>query len=986
MMRVFIGISIFLIYSFQLLGQIDIRHLTIKDGLTQGSAYYMLKDSRGFVWMSSEEGINRYDGTQIVSYTHSNNDTTTIGSGAIRGIVEDSQGDLWIGTSQCLNRYVRQKNSFERYYATTSSITNAFYANDHEVWYINDLQGIMAYNFQKKYFRHIFPHVKNQEHFSLSFIAHDTRRKGIWLLSNGQLLFYQYAPKYKSILYNNLISHQTITAFELDSTGNIWLGTNTSLYKMQLSPLRLTKFNFPPQKTPYSIYNIKESANHQQLAIAGNFGLLIFNQTNNRFEKSYTHIPNDPNSLANNETAFAMIDNQQIIWVNSDPISNDVILPQTYKVHSFIDNPNDMLDLNQNAIRGLAEDNQGYLWIGTISDGVRRYNRATGQFKKYTIANGLPDNSIRQIIVDKKGAIWVATAYGFCMFNAITDRFQSYSNPLDKQKYQDANYINGILPLKDNAFILSTLSGLFVFKGQSFKPFSDDNQPQTGALYLDEKEQLLYTAWKEKGIVIYDMKLSKPSVVSNLVKGSYVFSFYRMPNSNSLWICTNQGLLKYDIGQKKIITTLGTEQGLSSNVVYGILEENGYLWLSTNRGIVRFDPKREVFSKIKQDLLKEYNSNAYLKTQDGTLFFGSTTGLSYFKPLFPKQTVSTIVNTYITQLSINNKPAQSIPFIGELTQLDLKYSENTLAFDFVAIDYFSEGDISYSVQLEGFDRKRIQLGTQHSIRYTQLPPGNYQLKIYATNYAGIDAPPKVLAITITPPFWQTYLFKISVLFVLFLFIYLLSKYYFRSKLLEQRRRYRTIINTQESERQRIAQDLHDDIGNSLAAIKNIVSHQYNLPDIEQMLNQVSEDMRNISHNLASINFQQTSLIKATEILILRHNESSKHKIKYQFMVNGNEKRLQYDNEFIAYRIVCELLNNIEKHSQARNAIVQFSFTDTLLTIVVEDDGVGINKSLTNQKGIGMNNIESRVRFLNGTLVIDDDGNGTIIIVDIPLNK
>lgn len=190
-----------------------------------------------------------------------------------------------------------------------------------------------------------------------------------------------------------------------------------------------------------------------------------------------------------------------------------------------------------------------------------------------------------------------------------------------------------------------------------------------------------------------------------------------------------------------------------------------------------------------------------------------------------------------------------------------------------------------------------------------------------------------------------------------------------------------VILSQETERQRIAQDLHDEVGNSLAALKNYIS-QTNL-ELGEKINKIAQDVRNISHNLASIDFEKTTLSITFQNLINRHNEAES--IDYELIEVGESQKLAAERELVIYRIVCELLNNIQKHSKAQKATVQLIYEANLLTIIVEDDGIGIKNKSNNAEGIGLKHIQTRVAYLNAKLTIDDDGKGTIVVIDVPIS-
>jgi signal transduction histidine kinase len=191
-----------------------------------------------------------------------------------------------------------------------------------------------------------------------------------------------------------------------------------------------------------------------------------------------------------------------------------------------------------------------------------------------------------------------------------------------------------------------------------------------------------------------------------------------------------------------------------------------------------------------------------------------------------------------------------------------------------------------------------------------------------------------------------------------------------------------ILQAQETERNRIAQDLHDEIGNALAALKNLVTQNIKTDNLGERISQIAQGVRDISHNLASIDFDKATLSVAFQNLIHRHNEAQN--IAYELIEIGIPQKLSPDKALVIYRIACELLNNIHKHSKAKKATVQLIYESQTLTLMVEDDGIGIQTKGNKNEGIGLNHIQTRVAYLNGKLTIDDDGKGTVIIINIPI--
>jgi hypothetical protein len=207
-----------------------------------------------------------------------------------------------------------------------------------------------------------------------------------------------------------------------------------------------------------------------------------------------------------------------------------------------------------------------------------------------------------------------------------------------------------------------------------------------------------------------------------------------------------------------VLRAFTDKSGLINNVVYAIMPFKNSLWLSTNKGVAQFDLTHEKFKAITQEEFREYNRNASLKASNGTIYFGSTHGLTYFNPLITPSRNS-LINIYLTDMSVNDKPLSvEKGHIGEQDKIILNYDENTITLSYVGIDYSNQISNTYFVQLEGFDKSWMNVGSQQSIRYTHLPYGEYKFKIKVKNLDNEGFPVKELVIVIKSPFGEQFHF------------------------------------------------------------------------------------------------------------------------------------------------------------------------------------------------------------------------------------
>jgi signal transduction histidine kinase len=235
-------------------------------------------------------------------------------------------------------------------------------------------------------------------------------------------------------------------------------------------------------------------------------------------------------------------------------------------------------------------------------------------------------------------------------------------------------------------------------------------------------------------------------------------------------------------------------------------------------------------------------------------------------------------------------------------------------------------------------------------------------------------------IIINSPFWRTIPFYLAVVILLILGGYLGASYWLNRKLLVQKRELDTILKTQESERKRLAQDLHDDLGGSLSILRGRLSNEGVSHEMIQLVNQAIQDLRLISWNLLPPDLMKDGLIPALENAVERIQKSTD--IKFTFIHFGKEKYLPEESRIHIYRIVLEVFNNILKHSKANEATMQLLFHEQMIYLSIEDNGIGINKE-DSSWGIGFKNIQTRVDNLHAHWHIDTSNLGTTFILEIP---
>ena len=465
--------------------------------------------------------------------------------------------------------------------------------------------------------------------------------------------------------------------------------------------------------------------------------------------------------------------------------------------------------------------------------------------------------------------------------------------------------------------------------------------------------------------------------------------------SGTIWICTlGGGINAFDPATKKF-RSFTTKEGLCSNSVVSIAEgDNGNYWLGTLKGISCFSPPEDPFNPGSKFSFRNYDINdglpdnkmnfrAAYKDTNGKIYFGSTDGgIIYFDPAQLKDN-DFLPPIYITDLKLFNTsigPFDKDSILKEPVELTkqiiLSYDQNDLSLEFTALNYFHPEKNQYKYKLENYNKDWIMTDAgKRFANYTNLNPGKYVFKVRAGNNDGIWSPQEAtLMIIITPPFWQTWWFRTLIAVAVIAFIYGVYRYR-----LQQVLRLQNIRN-------RIASDLHDDIGSTLNSISVYSEVAKNDPVKRDMsLSMIGESSRKVIDAMSDIvwtinpdndNFEKVIL----RLRSLAYNLLRARNIEFTFKADEtlNKLTLSLEKRRNFYLIFKESLNNLVKYSNAKRVQIALTHQSNTVTLIIRDDGVGFDAS-KKYNGNGLTNIRKRAKEINAQLNIESgEGIGTNI--------
>lgn len=783
------------------------RHITAEHGLSQSHVKTILQDSRGFMWFGTQDGLNRYDGYRCIIYKNNPQDSSTISGNFVTDILEDSQGYLWIATTEGLNKYDRASNSFTRYKHNKNKPGSI--SDDHIKCLLEDSRGnlwigtmhggLNKFDNHKNEFVH-HQHIPSDAHSisdnDVTSILEDAKHQ-MWIgTENGGLnLFDRHTNRFMRFQHNaspKSITDNNVLCLLEDPLQRLWIGTRGGGLNLLTSANgEFRHFRHQPGNTSLArdiVLSMALDESGKLWVGTENGGLSILDTTTEVFT-NYVHDGLDNTSLSNNSIYDVYRDPQGNMWLGTFSGGANVYNKRANQFHHYKHNSSENSLTNNNVLKFL-EDEDGKVWIGTDGGGVDVFDPKTENFTHFSHQsqgqNSICGNYIPALALDPDKNIWMGSCGdGISILDPSTRMFRLVKKIPGLQGSISGNNVAYMeLDHDQELWIASWDGGLDVFTPNTKKfrqyPALEDansrsNSPVTSV--FTDSEGLIWLGTYDKGLDVYDKKTNtfthfeangdKLSLSNNVVY--CIFEDVR----KNIWIGTKSGLNLFD-KTSKTFKHYSTDDGLPNEHILAILEDDsGNLWISTNKGLSRFNPTTgAIFNFTVADGLQsnEFKARACLKSSSGVMYFGGVNGFNIFHPdsIKANQFQSPLV---FTNLLIFNKevpvsrPGFETPLkkqISETTELILPYSSSVITFELASLSYGHREYKKYAYMLEGFDNQWNEVGTRYTATYTNLDPGSYIFKAKRVNEAGQQISKIAeLKLVITPPFWMTWWFKIS---------------------------------------------------------------------------------------------------------------------------------------------------------------------------------------------------------------------------------
>lgn len=953
-------------------------------GLSQNSCYAISQDGYGFMWFGTQDGLNRYDGKQFKIYSQQNDIGKKLPSNIITSLFYDTtKALLWIGTAQGACIYNPGGDTLMRvseFYQLASRLDNLpikkiISFKEDEYWIITFSNGLICLNTKLGKLTTFFNNEEDRGNIT-SIVLHEGKTYVSLLYKMYELVpagtSYEIEPFHKDYPFPQIR--------ELYSYNNaIWIGTMAEGCYYINDPVD-KKENITASKSFLGGIGAFTTDHDNNLWIGTRGSGLYRYDTKNNIITRAVNKQYDPTSPCSNYALSIFTNKQGNIWCGFfDGITK--YDPLRFQFRNIDEHSSFNGTLADKMIVRMYKANDGAAFVGTLNKGIMEWNRNNNEFIRYPASEvyGNANNVIYDMTEDNHGNIWAASCGGLMHVNRKTKGIQYFP----EKQLPELNKMYAVIKLKKaDSLLIASENGLrfFSLKDNTWHHLPDIVKLTTfvGGLYVytaryvyeDEKNNL-WLCTVGSGLVRYNY-ISNEFEVIEPVKKISLFIRHLLVDGPLFWIGTDNGLVIYNWQQKKVIKQALLNANGASNVCYAVQKDNnGFYWVSSNLGLYKFNNKFELLQKYNTGnglSFLEYNTACTLKDSDGALYFGGVGGITNFHPDALQQNDFSPA-PLITSIKVNDKPWTLQKNPNLINELSFTHKQNFLSIQFAVPNYSNEANNTFSYRLKGLTDNWSTASTGNNATFTSLPPGDYTFELRSANSDGKwSNQVKTLAITILPPWWQTWWFiSIAAIVLASLLTFII------------RRRIKNIRN-EAAIKQQMAEleikGLHAQMNphfifNSLNSIKEMI-----LEDQKQNASRYLSKFAQLIRTSLEQSRQTFITIKQCVDHLQQYLEMEKLRFEdFTYSIEIDEN-LDANETQIAPMLVQPLVENAIWHGlrskeSDRQLSIRFIKEGNQVICEVEDNGVGLRHTMNTKsttlnahRSLGITNIKERLKLLN----------------------
>ena len=747
------------------------NNINIEQGISQSTIEAIFQDSEGYIWLGTNDGLNRYNGYEFKIYNYEEYQNS-ISHNGITDITEDKYGNIWVNTVSGVNKINKKTEEISNYTELNGKIkddstTEIIVTKDNNIL-VGTYEGLNIYNAKEDRFDVILEQ-KDGILSSCIYSIDEDINGNIWI---GTELGLNKLSKDFKVLETYTSESEIYNIFCDDENGFVWAGSDSSgLLKIDTKTKEVTQYindiedeNSIPANQVGAIIRDRKG----NLWVGTTNGLARYNEKNDSFDV-YKNKVYDKNSLVYNDVRSIIEDREGVLWVGT--YSGISIFDTESSIKYYNAGLDDGYLLSENMVHGIYEDDEGYLWVGSRTKGFNIIDRENNTSKSINMENNnvIQSNSINDI-TGYKDFIFVATDAGVLKINKKENTIQNYNleDGLIGENVKD------IFVCDKNYLWIGSTNGLNLLDIENDKIIDMTDYVDEGSyvkyIYQGQDGSYYIGFLRDGGLGIIEPNSKETKYYKNIPNDKTSISSNRVRYINedskgNIWIGTSYGLNKYD-PKTKVFKRYTTSDGIANNTIYGVLvDDNDNIWVSTNKGISQIDTKNNTVNNLSvTDGLQgnEFNGNAAFKSKSGELFFGGINGLNAFYP----EDVNSINNkskVIFDGFKVNDKDYLDIN--------GLKFDNNTenIKIKFFTPVYSSNKNISYEYELIGLNSSKATTKENYVI-YNDLLPGKYTFKVRAVDSRGDISDSETIEFSIKYPFWMSPIACFIYLVIAILFI------------------------------------------------------------------------------------------------------------------------------------------------------------------------------------------------------------------------
>lgn len=1012
--------------------RLEFSHIGMEEGMSRATVFDITQDKQGFMWIATNDGLNRFDGYEFKIYRNNSVDKHSIGSDVIKTVVCDRQGRLWIGTDKTLTYYDADYDRFKNFHIGEKTPVDhilpldkgrLLICSEGRLWMFDTNSGQCS---RLSSYQNITAICKHGSDVLLGN-------------SEGIFLYAIKSRKVTPIMTHELQGRKIQTMIARGD--RLWVATEGGgLYLIDLKTRSLKRYTKANSMLCSDYVRSLAFDSNRQLWIGTVEGLNIMD----RYDAMTAHRSNtlDPGSLSQASVRCIYPDRQGGMWIGTYFGGLNYYHPVKNKFSNIRTIPGQN-SLNNNVIGCIVEDSRHNLWIGT-NGGINIYQATRKRYEHVTTENGLLSNDIKAIYTDPAtGVAYIGSQLGG--LGIMRPGSQRVETILSSDEVADANSIYAILPdRRGGGLLLGTLTGLKHYDKQTRQISSipllsgrlTAEQKKTRVIYRDDRHRLWVGT--EGGLLIYSRQGKKlrqlfPSKKAHALARAFILCMAPSKDGH-IWIGTRQGVFK--VNPKTWTTHRYTVvNGLPSNIVYGMLQDNAdNIWFSTGYGLCRLHAgSEEVRSYTYEDGIQNnrFTPQAFCKTSDGRMLFGGVNGITMFSPDLLSDNPYT-PKAIITELRLFNNVVYPEDDTGILSRqiaytrrIELSHSQSMFSLSFVVPNYIAGQHNTFAYMLEGYDDKWHLTNKNRTVSYSRLPHGKYIFKVKTANNDGKwDKTPTTLEIVVLPVWYKTWwartLFLLLIVgLALLVFRYVLSRKIDKMQLAQERREKQRIQEVNEM-KQRFFIDVSHELRTPLTLIcsplqeledrtddpwsqKQLTIIGRNVNKLLYLVNQLM-DYRRAELGVFKLQVAHVNLHEIVEkVFSLFDKLAVKNKIDYKLTSTLQGKEVLCDPAYIE-TILNNLLSNAFKYTHVGQRIdvrigqEDDKFGKRRTFLQVSDTGEGIPEDLQDRvfdrffqvnsmhtgSGIGLSLVKRLVTMHHGEITLDSSpGKGATFSVWLP---